>query len=88
MDIAKNNIKQLEDDIENLNIMVGQLQIGEQELARSGNTDDIYQLFTDLRAAVDIVISLYDSAVTENSQIAGEVTSAEQELETCQKPTQ
>ncbi|HEY4521673.1 MAG TPA: hypothetical protein VJH05_00855 [Candidatus Paceibacterota bacterium] len=88
VDIAKNNIKQLEDDIENLNIMVGQLQIGEQELARSGNTDDIYQLFTDLRAAVDIVISLYDSAVTENSQIAGEVTSAEQELETCQKPTQ
>ena len=82
--ISESNITQLEKDIQNINTITAQLTAGEQELAKAESTDVVYQLYSDLRSAIDIVISLYDSAIAENNQIAGEIASAEQELETCQ----
>jgi hypothetical protein len=85
--ISKDNIKQLQIDIENLTKpetgLVAQLERGEQELAQSKNMDEVYAIFSDLKAAVDIVISLYDSAVAENNQITEDTQSAQSELDAC-----
>ena len=84
IETSEANIEQLEDDITNINAVTAQLQIGEDELAAAPSTDIVYTLFNDLKSAVNTVISLYNFAVAENNQVAGEVTSAEQELEACE----
>lgn len=84
INIANQNIKQFQADIENINTLTAQLQAGEAELAAAPNTDVVYALYNDLKAAIDIVISFYDSAVAENNQINKEIGLAEDELATCQ----
>ncbi|MEK7502841.1 MAG: hypothetical protein AAB556_00155, partial [Patescibacteria group bacterium] len=80
---SKDNIAQLEKDAININIMKTQLEKGEQGLAIATSTDSVYESYTDLKAAIDFIISLYDSAVAENNQIAGEITQIQQELDAC-----
>lgn len=83
----KDRIEQLEKDVGNLNIITAQLRVGQEQLENSKTTDEVYESFTDLKAAVDTVISLYNSSIDENNQIVAEIESAQSELEQCQKTT-
>ena len=84
IETSKNNNDQINTDIENINSLVAQLQNGEQELAQAKDVLTIYQLNSELKAAVDSVVSLYNSAIAENNQIAGEIETTQNELDQCQ----
>ena len=80
---SNENKNQLNTDIENINSISAQLQSGEQELAQAEDVLTIYQLNSELKSAIDSVISLYNSAIAENNQIAGEIETTQNELDQC-----
>lgn len=84
---AEASIRQIEDsdgDIENINKIIQEMKNGQEEIASAQRVETVQQLIEDMKAAIDIAVSVINSAQTENEQIAQLVLNAQKELTTCQ----